>query len=650
MGNRLNRIGQQLGNYRLTSLLGQGGFAEVYLGEHIHLGTKAAVKVLHTQLNDEYAETFRTEARTIAHLAHPHIIRILEFGVEGGTPFLVMDYAPNGALRKVSHFQGSPLAVATIVTYVKQIADALQYAHDKNLIHCDVKPENMLVGPNNEVLLSDFGIALAAQDTHHQGTQGGIGTVNYMSPEQIQGKPCPASDQYSLGIVVYEWLCGERPFHGSYSELCIQHTHVSPPSLCKKMPMISPEVERVVMKALAKDPKQRFASIRAFAFALEQASQINQPTHVSPAQKAIMVPYLVAVVVTTLLGLKLGLGLKLSSIIALIASAIGIESGASLIAFLVSSAAQQVLLQLKGAVIGSEAILGDISTKSSEIHQKIEIWSSSIIEYLTRIIGVVGAGNTTIGIASAVSLIVGSLLAGICAMKLTIRIVGAIIGLIIGATIVESIRSNVGGIVGSIIGLLTGFLAIRIFISLIRYIVSGVLALTIGEMLSYISRGSNLQFLLKEIEISIAVGALIGAGLGALVGLLVGALIAGIVVGIIIGILATIVLIVLILELLEKLGLAGGVGGVVMFTTWSIGFAEGFCIFVIGAMASVVIIGTTIGAMISIFAKGALIGTTLGAMVSIFAKGALIGLTGVILGLTFQMITLYFVSRRNSIS
>jgi serine/threonine protein kinase len=98
MGNRLNRIGQQLGNYRLTSLLGQGGFAEVYLGEHIHLGTKAAVKVLHTQLNDEYAETFRTEARTIAHLAHPHIIRILEFGVEGGTPFLVMDYAPNGAL------------------------------------------------------------------------------------------------------------------------------------------------------------------------------------------------------------------------------------------------------------------------------------------------------------------------------------------------------------------------------------------------------------------------------------------------------------------------------------------------------------------------------------------------------------------------
>jgi hypothetical protein len=130
----------------------------------------------------------------------------------------------------------------------------------------------------------------------------------------------------------------------------------------------------------------------------------------------------------------------------------------------------------------------------------------------------------------------------------------------------------------------------------------------------------------------------------------VGALTTGIVVGIIIGILATIVLIVLILELLEKLGLAGGVGGIVMFTTWAIGFAEWFCIFVIGAMTSVVIIGTTIGAMISIFAKGALIGTMLGAMVNIFAKGALIGLTGAILGLAFQMITLYFVSRRNSIS
>src|SRR5947207_14317088 len=96
-----DRVGQQMGNYQLIRLLGEGGFAEVYLGEHIHLGTKAAVKVLRTQLTNENVDAFRTEARTIAHLVHPHIVRVLDFGVEGTTPFLVMDYASNGTLRKL---------------------------------------------------------------------------------------------------------------------------------------------------------------------------------------------------------------------------------------------------------------------------------------------------------------------------------------------------------------------------------------------------------------------------------------------------------------------------------------------------------------------------------------------------------------------
>ncbi len=241
MVDRPNRVGQQLGNYRLISLLGQGGFAEVYLGEHIHLGTQAAVKVLHTQLTNEHVEAFRTEARTIAHLVHPHIVRVLEFGVEDDIPFLVMDYAPNGTLRKL-HPKGSSLAIATIVTYVKQVADALQYAHDEKLIHRDIKPENMLVGRRHEVLLSDFGIALVAQSSRYQSTQDVIGTVVYMSPEQIQGKPRPASDQYALGIVVYEWLCGDRPFHGSFTELCAQHMFAPPPPLREKVPTVSSDV------------------------------------------------------------------------------------------------------------------------------------------------------------------------------------------------------------------------------------------------------------------------------------------------------------------------------------------------------------------------------------------------------------------------
>src|SRR5947209_13633706 len=156
-----DRVGQQLGNYRLLRLLGEGGFAEVYLGEHIHLGTQAAIKVLHTQLTSDDVEKFRIEARNIAHLMHPHIVRVLEFGVEGKIPFLVMDYASNGTLRQ-RHPRGTPLTLASIISYVKQIADALQYAHDEKLIHRDIKPENMLLGRRNEVLLSDFGIAVMA--------------------------------------------------------------------------------------------------------------------------------------------------------------------------------------------------------------------------------------------------------------------------------------------------------------------------------------------------------------------------------------------------------------------------------------------------------------------------------------------------------
>ena len=192
-----DRVGQQFGNYRLIRMLGEGAFAEVYLGEHIYLGTQAAIKVLHNQLTSDDTEKFGAEARIIAHLIHPHIVRVLEFGVEGKTPFLVMDYAPNGSLRQ-RYPRGVTLPLGIIVPYVKQVADALQYAHNEKLIHRDVKPENMLLGRHGEVLLSDFGIALVAQSSRYQSTQDMAGTMAYMAPEQIQGKPRPASDQYSL--------------------------------------------------------------------------------------------------------------------------------------------------------------------------------------------------------------------------------------------------------------------------------------------------------------------------------------------------------------------------------------------------------------------------------------------------------------------
>jgi serine/threonine protein kinase len=269
-----DRVGQQLGNYRLTQLLGRGGFAEVYLGEHVYLKTSAALKVLQTRLSgSEDIDSFLKEAQMIAHLSHPHIIRIMDFGIDNQIPFLVMDYAPNGTLRQ-RHPKGSRLPLSTIVPYVKQLADALYYAHSEKLIHRDIKQENLLVGKRNEMLLSDFGIALLAQSSRYQSTQEVVGTVAYMSPEQIQGRPRPASDQYSLAIVIYEWLCGDRPFHGSFTELCAQHMFASPPKLGEKVPGISADVERVVMTALAKEPKERFGNIQAFANALEQASQL----------------------------------------------------------------------------------------------------------------------------------------------------------------------------------------------------------------------------------------------------------------------------------------------------------------------------------------------------------------------------------------
>src|SRR5438128_830278 len=134
-----DRIGQVFGNYRLTHLLGQGGFADVYLGEHVHLNTWAAIKVLRTQLTSSDVLDFRNEARTIAHLEHPHIVQVLDFGVEGTTPFLVMAYAPGGTLRQ-RHPRGSRLPAEQIVLYAKQVASALQHAHQQRLIHRDIKP------------------------------------------------------------------------------------------------------------------------------------------------------------------------------------------------------------------------------------------------------------------------------------------------------------------------------------------------------------------------------------------------------------------------------------------------------------------------------------------------------------------------------
>src|SRR6266516_3451769 len=267
-----NFIGQQLGNHRLVRLLGRGGFAHVYLGEHVHLKSLAAVKVLDIEvINNNEQEHFLIEARNIANLRHPKIVRVLDFDVKDKMPFLVMEYAPNGSLAML-HPKGSRLLLPTIVSYVKQVAAALQFAHDQmRLIHCDVKPANMLLGYNHEVLLSDFGIALVAPGSRAASLEHIKGTLAYMAPEHLNRRPVLASDQYALAVVVFEWLCGNLPFHGSPVELYQQHRFAPPPSLRERMPTLPFMVEQVVQRALEKDPQQRFPRVQDFAAALEEA-------------------------------------------------------------------------------------------------------------------------------------------------------------------------------------------------------------------------------------------------------------------------------------------------------------------------------------------------------------------------------------------
>lgn len=290
---RSDRAGQQLGNYRLLRLLGRGGFAEVYLGEHLHLQTPAALKLLRARISDEEATQFLREAQILARLRHRHIMRVLDFAVQEGTPFLVMEFAPGGTMR-ARYPRGTRLPLAAVVRYVSQVAGALQHAHDQHLIHRDVKPENLLLDADDGLLLSDFGLALFVPSTHPYSTaelpQQVAGTSSYIAPEQLQGRTHPQSDQYALAVVVYEWLAGAPPFRGTPMEVAMQQLSMPPPSLCEHVPDLAPAVEGVVLRALAKAPERRFPSVEDFASALARAWQAAALSTAMPAPAAAQQP------------------------------------------------------------------------------------------------------------------------------------------------------------------------------------------------------------------------------------------------------------------------------------------------------------------------------------------------------------------------
>src|SRR6266516_2938109 len=286
-----DRIDQQIGNYRLVELLGVGTLTKVYLGEHIYLNTLAAIKVLDASLDSTSIFWFRREAGAIAKLVHPNIVRVLEFGVAEDTiAFLVITYAPRGTFPR-SYPKGSRLSPVIILTYVKQLCSALQYAHNNGIVHREIRPEHILLGDNNEVLLDHFGSNLLKLPSFQE--QFTADTLAYLAPEQLGRAISFASDQYALGVVIYEWLCGRPPFEGNPDEIIRQLLSSAPsPPLRGREPTISPTIEQVVLKALAKEPRQRFPTIQDFANAFEQAmvATSTELQLVSPSSASLKVP------------------------------------------------------------------------------------------------------------------------------------------------------------------------------------------------------------------------------------------------------------------------------------------------------------------------------------------------------------------------
>ena len=295
--------GLQLGQYRLLRLIGSGGMGEVYLAEDARINQQVAIKVSRTETSpypdassvSESARLFQREARAIAQLDHPRILPLFGYGeeqVHGETlTYIVMPYRKEGSLvtwlRQLTNATFlNPQDVAAIVT---QAADALQYAHDHNVIHQDVKPANFLVrNPNDasttvpDLLLTDFGIAKLSSATSHS-SHTVRGTATYMAPEQWLGDPVPATDQYALAVMAYELLTGKPPFQGRQEQLMYAHVNTPPQPPNSINPRLSSDIDRVLLHALAKKPEERFRSISAFARAFQQAVQSGDaPTVIKP--------------------------------------------------------------------------------------------------------------------------------------------------------------------------------------------------------------------------------------------------------------------------------------------------------------------------------------------------------------------------------
>lgn len=254
--------------YELQELIGGGGMADVYKAQDKLLDRAVAVKILHQQYaNDaEFVEKFRREATAAAKLAHPNIVNIYDVGEDGGSQYIVMEYVSGPTLKEVIQQKGC-LEPIEAVRIAKEIASALESAHRNNLVHCDIKPHNILVMPDGHIKVTDFGIARAVSASTMTYSGSVMGSVHYFSPEQAKGTVITTkSDVYSLGVVLYEMLTGQLPFNGETSvSIALKHLQEEPVPIRQINPSIPPVLEAIVQKAMSKDPADRPSSTELYA-------------------------------------------------------------------------------------------------------------------------------------------------------------------------------------------------------------------------------------------------------------------------------------------------------------------------------------------------------------------------------------------------
>jgi serine/threonine protein kinase len=284
----LNLVGKSLGSYQILAEIGRGGMAVVYRAFQPSLNREVAIKVLPPQFtfDRQFVERFVREAQAAASLRHPHIIVIHDVAEQNGLYYIVMELLQGRTLRQLIEQEGA-LPPGRAARIVEQIASALDYAHRRGFVHRDVKPDNIFVGEDDRVTLTDFGIAKAASGTQLTRTGVLIGTPQYMAPEQAQGEAIgPATDIYALGIVAYQMLSGQVPFDGTTPHAILyKQIHERPPSLLAVRSGLPPAVDSVLNAALAKEPGARYASAGQFAQALTTTlgSTTPMPTPVRPA-------------------------------------------------------------------------------------------------------------------------------------------------------------------------------------------------------------------------------------------------------------------------------------------------------------------------------------------------------------------------------